>query len=326
MTTADLLTRELAALMQEQACCFSRNQALACGLTDEGIDANIRARRWARPAPGVLVAFTGPMPYLTRVWAGVLAAGEGAAATRSTALRLFGLASMANDDSIQVVIDHDRRAVGLRSVVIRRRRGLASVMHPHRLPPSVRVEEAVLQHAARVARPGAGLAVIADSCQQGLTTASRLKEALELLPRLRKRRLWLSALEDVATGAHSFLELTYLRSVERAHGLPTPIRQAAGRGWGGARVWRDGEYPGFGVVLELDGRLGHEWASDQLRDRRRDATAAVYGSLTLRHGYADVMDPCETARLVAAVLHSRGWRGAPRRCSSTCTAAAGWHD
>ncbi|WP_075052015.1 hypothetical protein [Gordonia malaquae] len=44
-------------------------------------------------------------------------------------------------------------------------------------------------------------------------------------------------------------------AVERAHGLPAPLRQApTGVGRPG---FRDLDYPEWGVVVELDGRLGH---------------------------------------------------------------------
>jgi hypothetical protein len=309
----------LTALSAQQAGCFSRTQAIVAGLTDDAIEANVRAGRWRSVHPGVLVGFTGPLPYVSRVWAGLLAAGPGAAVTRTTALRLFGLHSAAEDERLFIVIDHARRVVAPNGTHVRRRRGLATVVHPQRTPPTVRVEEAVLQHVARSTRLAHGLGLISDACQQGLTTPMKLHAALVSLPRLRRRRTWFAVLDDVSTGAHSFLELTYLRRVERAHGLPTPQRQVAGGSEGG-RVWRDGHYSEYGVIHELDGRLGHEWAGDQLRDRRRDARAAAAGAITLRHCYADVLEPCDTARLMGAALRARGWRGQLKRCGSACTA------
>ncbi len=57
-------------------------------------------------------------------------------------------------------------------------------------------------------------------------------------------------------------------------------------------------------------------ADEQWRDKRRDTDNAVKGILTLRFGLPDLGDRrCETAGAVAAVLRSRGWRGAPRHCS-----------
>jgi hypothetical protein len=118
------------------------------------------------------------------------------------------------------------------------------------------------------------------------------------------------------------LEVTYLRKVERAHGLPTPERQRQATTLG-RRIWRDGDYPAWGVALELDGRIGHEWNTDRRRDRRRDIIHAGGGGVTLRHGYEDVVDEaCESAALVARVLTSRGWTGTPTDCGPACRLSA----
>jgi hypothetical protein len=225
------------------------------------------------------------------------------------------------DAPIVVAVDHDRRVRPPSGVVVRRRRDLSAVMQPARRPPSVRIEDAALQHAATCTHVSDRIAIVADACQQRLTTPERLADALSRLPRLRHRRELAAVLGDVQSGARSYLELRYARDVERAHGLPPPVRQAAAS-LDGRRVWRDGFYQAYGVVHELDGRLGHEWAREQAADRRRDALASADGLVTIRHTYADVLDPCQTAGSVAAVLRARGWDGFLRGCGPACTALA----
>ncbi|MDX6263738.1 MAG: hypothetical protein QOH84_5426, partial [Kribbellaceae bacterium] len=73
-----------------------------------------------------------------------------------------------------------------------------------------------------------------------------------------------------------------------------------------------------GLIVELDGRVGHSDALSRWRDMGRDNAAATSGKLTLRFGYQLVSHPCETATQVVAALHHRGWIGTPRPCSSTC--------
>jgi hypothetical protein len=74
-------------------------------------------------------------------------------------------------------------------------------------------------------------------------------------------------------------------------------------------------YLAYWLVVELDGRLGHE-GPGRFRDMLRDNDATVDGEATLRYGYGDVAgSPCMVARQVAAVLSSRGWTGVLRRCS-----------
>jgi hypothetical protein len=308
---------DLERLAGEQAGIVSRAQALRVGLTPNSLAAAVAARRWQRVHDGVYAIFTGPLPESSRIWAGLAWAGQGAALARSTAMSQFGLTG-SDDGLIHIVVDHSRRVGNTGDVRVSRRRDLERFVHPAKRPRSVRLEDAVLHEAASRDRLSDGLGLIADACQGRRTTEGRLRVALADFPSLRNRRIWSAVLDDVAIGTHSFLEISYLRRVERGHRLPTPDRQHAARSLG-RRVWRDGDYPQWGISLELDGRLGHEWSTDRRRDRRRDLVLAGSGGLTLRHGYADVFeDACETAALVVRVLWARGWQGQPRACGHDC--------
>ncbi len=298
---------------------FSRQQAHGAGFTDAAVLANVQARRWKVFFPGVYLAFTGPAPWMTRVWAGLLWAGPGAAVCDATALDLHGFTASEPVDTIHVAVDHQRRVVEPAGIELHRHRCLENFVHPVRIPRTVRVEDAALHRASALPSVAEGLGVLADVCQQRLTTPRRLRDALARRPKLKSRKAMWSVLDDISTGAHSFLEVSYLRRVERAHRLPRLDRQAGASSLG-RRVWRDGEYAVWGVIHELDGRLGHEWADDRAADRRRDLIAAGQGRVTLRHGYADVVDDaCQTAALVGRVLQARGWQGAPVPCGKSCT-------
>jgi very-short-patch-repair endonuclease len=108
------------------------------------------------------------------------------------------------------------------------------------------------------------------------------------------------------------LELTYLRDVERAHGLNALVkRQLPSRD---LKAVRDVWYVDFGVVVELDGRLGHSGLG-RFRDLNRDNLASLDGLLTLRFGAGDLHGrPCEVAAQVARGLQQRGWTGLATRC------------
>src|SRR4051812_23203293 len=56
---------------------IARWQALACGLTDEGLRARVSGGRWQRVFRGVYAAFSGPLPRESVLWAAVLRAGAG---------------------------------------------------------------------------------------------------------------------------------------------------------------------------------------------------------------------------------------------------------
>jgi very-short-patch-repair endonuclease len=137
--------------------------------------------------------------------------------------------------------------------------------------------------------------------------------------RLRRRVGLDTVLGDVSEGAHSVLELAYLKT-ERTHRLPTARRQARLLRAGRAQ-YLDAFYEEYQVAVELDGGVAHP-AETRWRDIRRDNAGAAEGILTLRYSYADVTErPCEVAAEVGRVLQSRGWPGLPHRCGQSCTLA-----
>jgi hypothetical protein len=112
-------------------------------------------------------------------------------------------------------------------------------------------------------------------------------------------------------GAESPLEVTYLRDVERARGLPPGARQISHTG---LPYCSDVSYEKYLLLVELDGRVGH-LDTGRFRDMERDNQFALRHYLTLRYGWFDVVHrPCQVAGQVAAALVNRGWTGSPRRC------------
>lgn len=75
----------------------------------------------------------------------------------------------------------------------------------------------------------------------------------------------------------------------------------------------------WGVVVEVDGRLGRASWTDVQRDGRRDRSALVAGRITLRCYWTDLVPTgCALAGEVGQVLRARGWTGAPRPCGPGC--------
>jgi hypothetical protein len=143
----------------------------------------------------------------------------------------------------------------------------------------------------------------------------------------RKKLRWRHELDEIismaAGGTHSVLEYRHDRDVQRAHGLPEPVKQARFRKPDGTNGYRDRYYPEYGgLVIELDGKRFHR---DEQRDRdqERDNQVAVTGS-TLRYGWSEVThQTCETAKQEAHALRNRGWTGKLEPCSPSCRAVAG---
>ncbi|MEO7130949.1 MAG: hypothetical protein ABIZ07_06200, partial [Dermatophilaceae bacterium] len=78
---------------------------------------------------------------------------------------------------------------------------------------------------------------------------------------------------------------------------------------------RDSGYDEVRVIIEIDGRLGHEGWVAQTVDRHRDLDAATEGWLTIRPTWVDIaVKPCALAIDLGAVFWQRGWRGQVRPC------------
>jgi hypothetical protein len=311
---------EITVLMQEQAGVISRRQILSCGGDDNVIERRLRRREWARVHPGVFVDHTGPLTWVQRAWAAVLYYWP-AALSHDSALALpQGGPAQPPTDPIHVAIDARRRQRRRPGIHVHRMTQLQQNIQPNRLPPRIAFDVAVLQVASEAVDESAAVAVLADACQSRRTTAHRLAERLGDLPRLPRRRLMGGLLADVASGVFSVLEHRYLVQVERRHGLPRGLRQHRVKQSRGA-AYRDVEYRGYGTVVELDGRLGHEFSADRWDDLDRDIDSALAGDTTVRVGWRQVLDPCRLAGLIARLLAARGWAGDLRACGPACTAA-----
>lgn len=307
-----------------QAGVISRGQLLEFGLTPAQVKADMNSRRWQRMLPGVYATFTGPIGTLERVWAAVLYAGPGAAASHATALWLWQLAD--RPAVIDVVIPESRRVDPQPGLRIHRRRGLNEssapslvhlrLVHPSAQPPRLRVEEAVLDMCGSVSAQVA-LDIVLRATQRRATNAERLRRSMSQRPRQGWRNLLLEVLTDVEDGVASPLERHYRRDIEIPHHLPRGLRNEPEIRPGG-HLYRDVRYRAWHVIVELDGREAHPVES-AFRDMRRDNLATVIGEASLRYGWRDVAgDPCGVAVQVGAVLQLGGWRGQPQPCGTTC--------
>jgi hypothetical protein len=280
----------------------------------------LRHRRWQRALPGTYALFTGPLPPMSRVWAGLLYAGDEAVASHSTAGWLHGLLALL-PARVDVQVPHGHWHRGSRpSVQVRQSRHHAARAHPALSPPRTRIEDTVLDLADEMAVGEQVIGLVLAACQRRLTTHFRLRDRLRSRSRARWRKLLNDLLEDVRRGVASPLERSYRRDVEVAHGLPRGERNLS-EGGRGRRRYRDVRYRRWGTVVELDGRAAHpdEWQEhDDLRDGE---LLAAEDARTLRLGWIAVTArPCRTAILVARILRRGGWPGELRRCGSTCNA------
>lgn len=312
----------LKATLREQCGVISRRQALDAGVTRGAIREHLRSGRWQRIYPGVYATFSGELPRMARLWSVVLAAGPGAALSHGTAAELLGLTDRTSP-IIHVMVPHERRVVAMPGVAVHRRRDLARLRHPAQRPPRTRVEETIIDLAQDEPALEDAYGWLARGVGAGLTRTDRLIEALKRRTRVRRRRLLMEGLGDVASGCRSVLELAYLNRVERAHGLPSGQRQARVTR-GGRRNYLDVLYRDFRTAVELDGEAVHPYSA-RFKDARRDNAGVLDGLAPLRYGTADVLTRyCEIADEVSRVLSRNGCPTRPRRCANPgCLIARG---
>ena len=301
-------------LLRAQDGVVARRQLLALDAHGHDLERMLRRKELAIVHAGVYVNHTGDPSPRQRAWAGVLFAAP-AALCLASALDV-------EHRPVHVAIDSTRRVRAPDGVAVLRVARLQDRVRWNLSPPRMRVEEAVLDLVERARTESEVVGLLTDAVNDRLTTAARLRTLVHTRKRLRGRRWILEVLADVEAGACSVLEHGYLARVERAHGLPHAARQQVRRTDAGVE-YRDVEYDDFGLVVELDGRVGHEgWAAGG-RDAGRDLDDRAAGRETVRLRHTQVFDtPCRTASQIGAILNRRGWAGTPRSCGPQCLLAA----
>ncbi|GEE04041.1 hypothetical protein nbrc107696_44870 [Gordonia spumicola] len=292
----------------------SRRQVLDCSLDSAYVRRMLRRRAWVSVFDGVYVTHTGPLTWMQRAWCALLHTWPSALSHRSAWMLFTGKGSTAAP--IHVAVDARRNLRPVDGIVVHYRSDYDAAVVTTVDPPRVRLEQTVIDLAAAAASTVEVIAVLSDAVGSRRTTATRLLTALDARCRTRNGGFIKEVLHDVHAGTCSVLEHEYLTTVERAHGLPAPLRQApTGVGRSG---FRDLDYPEWGVVVELDGRLGHADAVSRDLDMERDLDAAVHADRrTYRIGYGQVHDrACSTAEKIAIGLRKGGWAGRPHACRS----------
>lgn len=100
-------------------------------------------------------------------------------------------------------------------------------------------------------------------------------------PRLRRRTIIVSALNDISGGAEALSEIDFTRLVIRAFGLPEPTRQKVRYDSQGRRRWLDVFWEDARIIVEIDG-IHHMDASQWWDDMDRDNAMKLDGFLVLR--------------------------------------------
>lgn len=287
---------------------LSRQQALAGGLSEDQWQWRLDASRFQPLVPGVVVMHTGPVSPRQQRWAAVLIGGPGACLTGDAALTELGL-RLGELHVLHVAVPEGRsvRPQVLTSsvrVLPREVSALDRLRHPVRRPPTVRVAPAVLHAAAWARSDRAAEWRVASAVQQRLVLPRDLRRALADLPRLPRRRLVSTVLDDVELGAHAASELEFLRFLRRRH-LPTPDRLQRPVRTGRLR-YLDAWWERQRVATELDGahhRDVRTWEDDLLRANDVLVAGRPSSTVLLRFTTGNLRhDSARVAAQLAAVL------------------------
>lgn len=309
---------ELDAVAKEQFGLLTRSQCLGAGLTDDAVGWRLERGWWVAVHPGVYLTVPGREDWWTRALAAQLAVGD-AAWSHDTAAFVHGIAAKP-PRVVDLLVGHDRRVATPSGALVHRRRGdVNRFVDELHWPWRTTIDwahgaagETILDVSAS-ASVDETFALLGRAFQRRLTTEGTLRGRLSRRARHPRRALLELVLGDVAGGAESTMEVRYLRDVERAHGLPTCERPFTAQR--DRCQLHDIGYVAQRVLVELDGRLGHDGPEARVKDGIRDRRGATSGWLTVRAFWRDVAGfPCELALDTGAVLNSRGWRGRVRPC------------
>ncbi|GAB3066120.1 type IV toxin-antitoxin system AbiEi family antitoxin domain-containing protein [Pedococcus soli] len=291
-------------------------QCRAAGLGDRAVQWRVRSGRWVRLHPCVYLTRPGRSEWIVTASARLLSlqrdpvVGDVAFCGRSAA-HLWGVQPQP-PPRLDLVVPYTRCPRPIADVAVRRSMRWADLIDDRAWPWRTTLPATVLDVAAD-GSPTDCLATVARAVQQQRVSVAELRQELARRPGHRHGAVLRPALADVAGGAQSGAELLYLRDVERAHGLPRSVSQSPSDA--GRRRWHDHEYAAYRLIVEVDGRLGHEQWADRVRDGRRDRLLLGSDRATTRVFWADVaVTPCRTAHDIAAILTARGWAGRVRPC------------
>ncbi len=309
---SDLADR-IADLASRQDGVVSTRQLLGLGASQSWVDRQVRAGRWQRVHRGVLVVWSGPLPWPTRARAALVLAGAGAALSHHAAAFVHQMVDRA-PRVIEVSVPYERSVRATAGVLVHRRAPVPPAFG--RLRAVERTHTVVdLLSAARSADEA--IAAVAAGARAGAAPAM-VRELLLERRALPGRALGLELCALADDGVESALELRYHRDVERRHRLPRAELQARDL-IDGRWVRADCRYRDQRVVVELDGALwhaGHRRDDDVWRD---NAVLLARSDLTLRYRWRHVaVAPCRTAGQVAQALRARGWAGSARPCGPAC--------
>lgn len=230
---------------------------------------------WRRVYRGVIATSPG-RPTVEQQWqAPVLAAGEGAVLAGLAAARAGGLRGRFKRVVIDVLVPNQRNDKPVLKPLLME----MSVVKVHRTtrleqedlqlgkPMRTTVARSVIDAAQWASNDDEAREIVAAACQQKRVAPGEIFDALEHLPRAKRRALVIETAEYAEGGATTLTEIDFVRLCAK-YGLPKPDLQVRRKDASGRVRFLDAYFQTQKLHVEIDGahhmQVGH-WTADMLR-------------------------------------------------------------
>lgn len=282
----------LTALLAEQRNVITRQQALACGMTNDALRSRLQpGGRWQKMLPGVYVAVTGTPTAEQREMAALLYAGPEAALTGPAALRRHGL-RVPDAGTVDVLVPERCKRKGTAFTRLHRTNAMPEIVCLDHGISFVFPARAVADTIRELTRLSDARAVVAEAVQANRCRIDLLAEELRAGPR-RGSALLRQALAEVADGVRSAAEGD-LRALLKRSRLPMPMFNPALFSGRTFIAKPDAWWPEAGVAVEVESRQWHLSPEDWERTLERDAEMSKHGIIVLHFTPGQIRTQPET--------------------------------
>jgi very-short-patch-repair endonuclease len=288
----------------------------AIDLLGEGVvRGHVRCGRWRAVCRGIVATSNGRLADDQQLWVAVLAAGTGAVLAGTTAAAEAGVRGLRREP-LHVLIPAGRHVprrrlsglpLDMPAVLVHRATVLPQAHLQIGRPYRTTTARALVDAAAWARSDDEARVALAAGCQQRLVTPAELRDVVEALPKVRRRRLIRDTVADIEGGAQALSEIDFLRLCRR-YNLPSPDLQERRQDGDGRARYLDAYWKEWGLHVEVDGAHHMDvrhWAADM----RRQNEVWIAGDRILRFPAWLVRGrPGEVAAQIRAALVAAGWR------------------
>ncbi|MBA2532167.1 MAG: hypothetical protein H0V23_08690 [Nocardioidaceae bacterium] len=269
------------------------------------VRAQLAARRWQRPARGVVVTHNGPLTECQAAWVALLRCPHGTALAALTALGFDGVNGFPEPKPHVVLPAGADRPSG---VVPHWSTELSTLdVHPLRLPRRTRPARSTVDAASWQTNERRARAIVLSVAQQRIVQPAGLWDALSRRGPCRHRALIKESILDAAGGVQSLPEHDF-EMIRRGRRLPEPNRQSI-RQRNDGRYYLDVEWRAFDAACEVHG-IPHLRVMQWEADLERANEISIGGPrLLIFSSYATRRQQDRVGDQLARLLRRGGWRG-----------------